>query len=320
MSSRYADLRHRLTAAAASVEPGPLLEWAQVSRPYGPVAMRAGFRTVNGVRIRYAESDGPPEQTVLLTSPWPGSMYAFAPIWPALADRFRVVAVDLPGFGGLEGQPELRSPRAIGAFLVSLIDEWALGRPHLVGADVGTLAALFAALLSPGSLASVAVGSGGAAVLRGVGAPVHDWASEPKLERVRNLEPKRRVGGPLPTVTGQEFSQDIHGGYVASCAGARFVEPMDSVRRYPDEVPELAERLGEIKTPVMVFAGSRDRVAPLADTDFLAQHLRNCRLATLDAGHFVWEEVPDAFGQLLGDWIDEHKTPTEVPDEHYADR
>ena len=47
------------------------------------------FRTVDGVRIRYAESDGPPERTVLLTSPWPESLYAFAPIWPTLAEYAR---------------------------------------------------------------------------------------------------------------------------------------------------------------------------------------------------------------------------------------
>jgi len=29
-------------------------------------------------------------------------------------------------------------------------------------------------------------------------------------------------------------------------------------------------------------------------------------MAMLGAGHFVWEEVPEAFAQLLGGWIDEH--------------
>jgi pimeloyl-ACP methyl ester carboxylesterase len=78
------------------------------------------------------------------------------------------------------------------------------------------------------------------------------------------------------------------------------------VRRYPDELPELAARLGGIKTPVMVFAGLRDRVVPLANAEFLAERLPNCRQATLGAGHFVWEEVPDAFAQLLCEWIHEH--------------
>jgi len=38
------------------------------------------FRTVDGVRIRYADSGGSQETLVPLTSPWPESVYAFAPI------------------------------------------------------------------------------------------------------------------------------------------------------------------------------------------------------------------------------------------------
>jgi len=43
--------------------------------------MQIGFRTVDGTRIRCAESSGPAEHTILLTSPWPESVYVFAPIW-----------------------------------------------------------------------------------------------------------------------------------------------------------------------------------------------------------------------------------------------
>lgn len=306
MAWAYEDLEHRLVAAAATAEAGPPMEWQQVSHPRGTVAMRAGFRTVDGVRIRYAESGGPPEQTVLLTSPWPESMYAFAPIWPALAERFRLVAVDLPGFGGSEGRAELFSPRAMGTFLVGLIEDWALGRPHLIAPDVGTAAALFATLQSPGSVTSVVVGSGGAAVPVELGPPLRDWALDPNLDRLRELDPKAVVDVALSTMAGHEFPQAIREDYHDSYAGDRFVDSMGYVRRYPYELPELAARLGEIETPVMVFARSRDRVVPLANADFLAAHLPNCQLATLGAGHFVWEEEPDAFAQLLGEWIDEN--------------
>ena len=255
MKSAFERLEHGLTAAAAGFEPGPLLEWQQVTQPRGAVAMRAGFRTVDGLRIRYATSGGHAQRTVLLTSPWPESLYAFAPIWPALTARFRVVAVDLPGFGASEARPELRSPRAMGGFLVGLIDEWELGRPHLVGPDVGTSAALFATLLSPGSVTSVVVGSGGAAVPLELGSPLRDWTLDPDLARFRELDSDAVVDAALSTVVGYEFPQDIREDYHGCYAGGRFAESMAYVRRYPDELPELAARLGEIKTPVMVFAG-----------------------------------------------------------------
>src|ERR1700759_4954150 len=120
------------------------------------------FRTVDGLRIRYAESDGSHDTVVLLTSPWPESVYAFAPIWSTLAEHARLFAVDLPGFGASERRDDLLSPRAMGEFLAQLIDEADLDRPHIVAPDVGTAAALFAAGAHPARVASAIVGNGGA--------------------------------------------------------------------------------------------------------------------------------------------------------------
>jgi pimeloyl-ACP methyl ester carboxylesterase len=69
------------------------------------------FRSVDGVRIRYADSHGSEESTILLTSPWPESVYAFAPIWASLADHARLFAIDLPGFGASERRDDLLSTR-----------------------------------------------------------------------------------------------------------------------------------------------------------------------------------------------------------------
>src|SRR5262249_10922867 len=101
------------------------------------------FRTIDGLRIRYADSGGPREPTLLLTSPWPESVYAFAPMWATLAEHARLFAVDLPGFGASEARDDLFSPRAMGGFLARLNAEADLGRPHLIAPDVGTSAALF---------------------------------------------------------------------------------------------------------------------------------------------------------------------------------
>jgi pimeloyl-ACP methyl ester carboxylesterase len=130
------------------------------------------FHTVAGVRIRYADSGGALEPTVVLTSPWHESLYAFAPMWFSLTEHARLFAIDLPGFGASERRDDLLSPRAMGEFLAQLIVEADLGRPHLVGPDVGTSAALFAAAIHPERIASVIVGTGGAAVPIQLGEPL----------------------------------------------------------------------------------------------------------------------------------------------------
>jgi pimeloyl-ACP methyl ester carboxylesterase len=98
----------------------------------------------------------------VLTSPWPESLYAFAPMWATLTEHARLFAVDLPGFGASQRRDDLLSPRAMGGFLARLIVEAELGRPHLVCPDVGTPAALFAAAQweeAPADYASVILDS-----------------------------------------------------------------------------------------------------------------------------------------------------------------
>ena len=96
------------------------------------------FRTVDGLRIRYADTGGRKSRMILLTSPWPESVYAFASIWDTLAEHARLFAVDLPGFGASERRDDLLSPRAMGGFLAQLVAEADLGTPHIVAPDVGT--------------------------------------------------------------------------------------------------------------------------------------------------------------------------------------
>jgi pimeloyl-ACP methyl ester carboxylesterase len=265
-------------------------------------AMRLGFRTVDGVRIRYAESKGAHERTVLLTSPWPESVYAFASVWPSLAEHARLFAVDLPGFGQSERRADLLSPRAMGGFLVRLIDEAGLRAPHIVGPDVGTSAALFAAAAHPERISSVIVGSGGTAVPIELGEPLASWVLDPDLEKYRDLDARAVVGAALDTIEGG-VPDDVRADYLDSYAGDRFFQSMRYVRRYPEELPELARRLPEISTPILIINGVHDSVVPLANARFLNERLRHSRVAVVDAGHFVWEEAPTDYASLVIDWI-----------------
>jgi len=126
--------------------------------------MNTHQRKADGLMVRYADSERGGEETVLLLNPWPESLFAWETIWSRLAETARLVAIDLPGFGQSEGRADLLSPRAMGMFLLRLIDEWGLGHPHVVGPDVGTGAVLFAASEVVDRLPSAVVGSGGASV------------------------------------------------------------------------------------------------------------------------------------------------------------
>jgi pimeloyl-ACP methyl ester carboxylesterase len=68
------------------------------------------LRTIDGLNIRYADTGGSHESTLLLTSPGPESLYAFASMWAVLAEHARLFGVDLPGFGASERRDDLLSP------------------------------------------------------------------------------------------------------------------------------------------------------------------------------------------------------------------
>src|SRR5712672_1152872 len=118
------------------------------------------FRVHDGLRIRFADNRANSDTTVLLLAPWPESVWAFRRIWGRVAAVGRVVAIDLPGFGHSDGRPDLIAPDASGRFLAGLIEEWKLGRPHVVGPDVGTAAALFLAARAPERVTSLTLGGG----------------------------------------------------------------------------------------------------------------------------------------------------------------
>jgi pimeloyl-ACP methyl ester carboxylesterase len=249
------------------------------------------FRTIDGLNIRYADSGGSDRPTVLLTSPWPESIYAFAPMWATLAEHARLFAVDLPGFGASERRADLLTPRTMGEFLAGLIAEADLGRPHIVGPDVGTAAALFAAAAHPDRIASIVIGTGGTAVPIELGEPLRSWALDPDLDTYRQIDPHVFVNTALDTIAGG-VTDDVRADYLACYDGDRFVESMRYVRSYPEQLPALAELLPQISTPATVFGGRRDHVVPLANAEFLHHRLPDSRLAIIDAGHFLWEEAP----------------------------
>jgi pimeloyl-ACP methyl ester carboxylesterase len=210
-----------------------------------------------------------------------------------------VVPAGAPGELRLDAK---KSDRAMGEFLAQLIAEVDLGRPHIVAPDVGTSAALFAAAAHPERIATVIVGTGGAAVPIQLGEPLRSWVLDPDLERYRAMDPRAIVSAAIDTIAGG-VPDDIRADYLASYDGDRFVESMRYVRRYPEELPELAQLLPQITMPVTIINGRHDRVVPVANADFLDARLPNSRVVLIDGGHFIWEEAPTEYASTVLDSI-----------------
>jgi pimeloyl-ACP methyl ester carboxylesterase len=270
-------------------------------QPLSEIAAKPTFRTIDGLSIRFAESDRR-DTDALLLSPWPESVFAYEPTWSRLAETTRLVAIDLPGFGRSDRRDALMSPRAMGEFTVRVADAFGLEKPHVVGPDIGTSAALFAAAAHPDRFLSLIVGTGGAAVPIQLGDPLREWVFAP------DLEPYRKVGGRLvveraiQTLERYTISAAAREDYLASYEGDRFAESMRYVQSYPIELEVLRGVLPHIHTPVQIISGRKDRVVPLVNAEFLDERLPHSELSVIDAGHFIWEDAAEEYAALVNAW------------------
>jgi pimeloyl-ACP methyl ester carboxylesterase len=265
-------------------------------------SIQTQFRTIDGLSIRYADSDARDDHALLL-SPWPESLFAFEPTWLRLAERTHLVAVDLPGFGHSQRSDALLSPRTMGGFVARLADAFGLEDPHVVGPDIGTGASLFAAALHPGRFRSLVVGSGGAAIPLQLGSVLKDWVEAPDLEAYRSADPRQIVENALSAdIERYALPEHVREDYLSSYEGDRFVESMRYVRSYPVELPILRDLLPEIETPVQIIAGARDPAVPPVNAEYLHERLLNSKLDLIDTGHFAWEDGADEYAALVQRW------------------
>jgi pimeloyl-ACP methyl ester carboxylesterase len=261
------------------------------------------FITIDGLKIRYAESEPKNGDPILLLSPWPESIYAFLSIWNTLADFSPLIAVDLPGFGKSDGRPGAPVPEAMGEFVVRIIDEFGLDRPHVIGPDVGTSPSLFAALNHPGRLKSIVVGSGATSFPLDLGGVLKAMVEAESIEPFRQMNPEDFVRGAMSEIKSYRVPDFVAEDYIASYAGDRFINSMAFVRDYPNALPRLAARLSEINIPVQIIAGRKDPFLPVSNAAALHAGLSNSKLDILDCGHFTWEDEAAAYGQIVSAWV-----------------
>jgi pimeloyl-ACP methyl ester carboxylesterase len=265
------------------------------------IAVKPAFRMIDSVSIRFVESEPRPSDSLLL-GPWPESVLAYEPTWSRLAEMTHLVAIDLPGFGRSERKDPLMSPRAMGDFIVRAADAFGLEHPHIVGPDVGTAAALFAAAAQPGRFLSLVVGAGGAAVPIQLGDPLREWVFAPDLEPYRRLGGRPIVERAIRTLERYALSDTAREDYLASYEGNRFAESIRYVQSYPTELEVLREVLPQIQTPVQIVAGRRDVVVPPVNAEYLRERLPHSELHLLDSSHFAWEDAADEYAALVNAW------------------
>jgi pimeloyl-ACP methyl ester carboxylesterase len=257
------------------------------------------WETIDGLKVRYA-TGGRSGERIVLFSPWPESIFAFAPVWSGLVGQFQVLAIDLPGFGRSEGRDDLLTPQTMGDFIVKAIGAFGLTSIHAIGLDVGTPSLLFASLSRPGLFRSLIVGAGAATYPLGVEGTLK-WMIE--AEPLPPLNSREVVEGFLGSLHGYTAPRFVREDYLASYEGDRLTRSAALVRAYPKDLAALAPRLASITVPVAIVVGRNDPYGLARDAAVLRERLPNARLDILEAGHCVWEERAPEFESIVTHWV-----------------
>jgi pimeloyl-ACP methyl ester carboxylesterase len=261
------------------------------------------FTEIDGLRIRYASGGASTGRAVLLTSPWPESIVAFRDIWPALATAAPLVAIDLPGFGQSGSRPDFMNPRAMGDFLVKVLEAFSLDRPHALSPDVGTSAALYAAATHQNVFSSLIVGAG-AMDESLVAGTLKEIVEAPDTTAFEGVDGADIVAGSIGRLRETAPTEEELRDYRESYAGDRFLKSMAYVRSYPRSLPALRDLLPSIKVPVQVIYGNHDPLVPPAHADVLGRSLPRVRVVPLDSGHFAWQDAAPEYAAAARAWID----------------
>jgi pimeloyl-ACP methyl ester carboxylesterase len=274
---------------------------------------RLRFRTIatSGARLSIMEAGiGPP---VLALHGLGGTKGSFLPTVAALAGRFRVIAVDLPGFGD--------SDKPIGASYdarffagagIDLLNALALDRVHLIGNSLGGRIALEIALRHPGRVGRLALLAPSLAWRRD-----RPWVpllrlTRPELGLVQ-LAPRPLVEAIVHRVIpGADDGWTAAGvdeflrAYLTPAGRAAFYA---AARHIYLEEPHGEEgfwtRLRTLQPDALFVWGRRDRLVPIAFARHVADALPRARHLELDCGHVPQVERPKQTHAALAAFLSE---------------
>ncbi|MGZ5387833.1 MAG: alpha/beta fold hydrolase [Solirubrobacterales bacterium] len=218
---------------------------------------------------------------------------SFLPTVAALADHYRVIAMDLPGFGDSEKPLGAAYDAAYFAHAVAaLIDELEIERAHLIGNSMGGRVAIEMGLLRPERTEKVALLSPALAWLR---SRRWRWLLQAPLPMLGLIQPAPRV------ITEPIVRNLVPGGKDGwSAAGVdeflrSFLTPRGRVAFYeaarniyldePHGEQGLWTRMAEMSPETLFIWGRHDQLVPIAFMKHVERALPAARHLELNCGH-----------------------------------
>lgn len=252
------------------------------------------YRTVGGLRIRLRDTGPRDRPAVILLHGFGASLDTWEPWARALSARFRVIRLDLPGFGltGADPTGDYTDARAM-ALLIGLMDQLGIERASLIGNSLGGRIAWNFAATHPGRVRSLVL-----IAPDGFASPGFDYDRAPALPIMMRALPYVAPRGMLKANLGTGY------GDPAALSDATLTRYRDmliapGVRRamlarmaqtiLRDPIPML----GRITAPTLLVWGEKDGMIPISNAADYLRHVPDAKLLRLPTlGHLPFEEDP----------------------------
>ena len=274
-------------------------------------------QTVGEVDVFYREAGPADAPVILLLHGFPSASHMFRDLIPQLADRYRLIAPDLPGFG------QTKAP-ARGIFdysfdsLADVIEGFtealSLERYALYVFDYGAPVGLRLAMRHPTRVSAI-VSQNGNAYVDGFSEEWGPWeaywrdpseanreACRPSLspDTIRNWQ--YGTGAPPELLSPDGYELDI--AYMAR-PGAEEIQ-LDLIRDYRNNValyPDFQSYFRKHQPPLLAAWGRHDPAFIPAGAEAYRRDLPDAEVHLLDAGHFALETHADEIAVLMRDFL-----------------
>jgi 2-hydroxy-6-oxonona-2,4-dienedioate hydrolase/4,5:9,10-diseco-3-hydroxy-5,9,17-trioxoandrosta-1(10),2-diene-4-oate hydrolase len=271
--------------------------------------------TVGGRKIYVAEAGSGPA-VMLLHGGGPGAsgVSNYSRNIDALAQHYRVLVPDMPGYGRSSKGIDKSDPfGCLAGAMRGLLDELSISTAHLIGNSYGGAAALRLALDTPGRVGKlVLMGPGGIGTTRGLPTAGlnsllgYYGGTGPSREKLAAFIRNYLVyeGDSVP-------DELIDLRYAASIDPEVVADPPLSRPSGPFALRTLwrmdltrDSRLASLQTPALILWGRDDKVNRPAGGPMLQNIMPNAELVmTSRTGHWMQWERADLFNQLVGEFL-----------------
>ncbi len=275
----------------------------------------------DGVRVFYREAGGADAPVVLLLHGFPTSSFQYRELIPRLADEYRVIAPDLPGFGFTEVPPErnyVYSFDTLAKTLLAFTEALHLTRYAMYIFDYGAPTGLRLAMEHPERVAAI-VSQNGNAYEEGLGdawAPIQRYWREPTAanrEAVRNeltpagLRAQYEIGVPHPEMIAPE-GYTLDAAMIARPGNMEiqldlFLDYRNNVALYP----KFGEYFRQFQPPLLAIWGKNDVFFVPPGAEAYRRDNPNATVQFLDTGHFALETHPDEIAAAMMPFLAAHR-------------